>query len=86
MTTTVSIRVLKDHLSSYVRRIRAGEEVVLTSRHRPVARMLPIEEPGQDGVTGLRLLRWSGEKPCGGSQRPRVNNARAASMVLEDRG
>ena len=30
MTTTVSIRELKDRLSSYVRRIRAGEEPALT--------------------------------------------------------
>ena len=47
MTTTVSISDLRDHLSSYVRRIRAGEEVVLTFRQEPVARMLPLKNPAK---------------------------------------
>lgn len=84
MTTNVSIRDLKDHLSSYVRRVRAGEEVVLTSRRRPVARLLPVQEPGRDGSSALSLVHWSGEKPLGGSQRPRIEEASAASIVLED--
>lgn len=85
MTTTVSIRELKDHLSSYVRRIRAGEEVVLTSRRRPVARMLPVQEPGQGRPSTLPLVSWNGEQPLGGSRRPRVQGATAAEIVLEDR-
>jgi|GEM_PF-773377 len=85
MTTSVSIRELKDHLSSYVRRIRAGEHVVLTSRRRPVARILPIEESGGFGQPALSLVRWSREKPRGGSERPRIEDASAAGAVLEDR-
>jgi type IV fimbrial biogenesis protein FimT len=76
---------ISDHLSSYVRRIRAGEEIVLTSRHRPVARMLPIDEPAQGGISALRLVRWTGERPLGGTQRPQIENASAATVVLEDR-
>lgn len=85
MTTTVSIRNFKDRLSSYVRRIRAGEEVVLTSRNRPVVRMLPIDEPGVGELSALPLVSWNGEKPRGGSQRPRIEGAGAAGIVLEDR-
>jgi len=85
MTTTVSIRELKDHLSSYVRRIRAGEEVVLTCRRRPVARMLPVQEPDRARPSTFPLVNWNGEHPLGGSRRPRVRGATAAEMVLEER-
>ena len=85
MTTTVSVRELKDRLSSYVRRIRAGEEVVLTSRRRPVARMLPVNEPGPNGLPALPIITWSAEKPHGGGHRPRVKDASAAGAVLEAR-
>ncbi len=85
MTTIVSIRELKDRLSSYVRRIRAGEEVVLTSRRRPVARMLPVNDPGPNGLPALPLVTWSAEKPSGGRCRPRIRDASAAGAVLEDR-
>jgi prevent-host-death family protein len=84
-TTTVSIRELKDHLSSYVRRIRAGEEVVLTSRRRPVARMMPVNDPGCSGLPALPLITWSADKPRGGNRRPRIKDVSAARAVLEDR-
>jgi len=89
MTTKVSIRDLRDHLSSYVRRVRAGEEVVLTSRRRPVARILPVQEPSKgssdEGASALSLIHWSREKPLGGRQRPQIEEASAARIVLEDR-
>lgn len=85
MTTTVSIRELKDKLSSYVRRIRAGEEVVLTSRKREVVRMLPIAEPGEGALATLPLVSWNGQKPRGGRNRPRIEGRTAADIVLGDR-
>lgn len=85
MTTRVSIRDLKNHLSNYVRRIRAGEEVVLTCRRTPVVRMLPVSEPGTGGLAPVPLVRWNGEKPRGGSRRPSIDPAAATKMVLEDR-
>ena len=84
-TMTVSIRELTDRLSSYVRRIRAGEEVVLTSRRRPIARMLPVNDTGPNGLPALALVTWSAEKPRGGRRRPRSKDASAAEAVLEDR-
>jgi prevent-host-death family protein len=38
----VGIRELKAHLSEYVARVAAGEEVVVTDRGRPVARVVPF--------------------------------------------
>lgn len=38
----VGIRELRDHLSRYLDRVQAGEEVVVTDRGRAVARVLPM--------------------------------------------
>ena len=41
--TTVSR--LKMLLSAYLRRVKAGEEVLVTQRGRPIARLVPISSP-----------------------------------------
>jgi prevent-host-death family protein len=38
----VGIRDLKAHLSEYVARAAAGDEIVVTDRARPVARIVPF--------------------------------------------
>ncbi len=38
----VGIRALRDRLSEYVERVRAGEELVVTDRGRAVARLVPV--------------------------------------------
>jgi prevent-host-death family protein len=39
---TVNIGTLKDNLSSYLRDVRNGEEVIVQDRKKPIARILPI--------------------------------------------
>lgn len=39
----VGIRELKNGLSKYIDRVRAGEEVIVTDRGRPVARLSAID-------------------------------------------
>lgn len=41
--TRVGVRELRDHLSRYLERVRAGEEVVVTDRGRAVCRLLPMD-------------------------------------------
>lgn len=41
----VGIRELKNSLSSYVRRARTGELIVITDRGEPVARLVPPDLP-----------------------------------------
>ncbi|MET0921117.1 MAG: type II toxin-antitoxin system prevent-host-death family antitoxin [Acidimicrobiia bacterium] len=38
----VGVRELRNHLSKYLERVEAGEEVVVTDRGRAVARMVPL--------------------------------------------
>lgn len=39
------MRDLRDHLSRYLDRVPAGEELTVTDRGRPIARLVPVEEP-----------------------------------------
>ncbi|MEZ5377647.1 MAG: type II toxin-antitoxin system prevent-host-death family antitoxin [Acidimicrobiales bacterium] len=55
-TSEVGIRELKNGLSKYIDRVRAGEEVIVTDRGRPVAKLSPLD--ASDGR--LRELVASG--------------------------
>ena len=37
------VREVKNHLSAYLDRVRDGEEIVITDRGRPVARLTSVE-------------------------------------------
>ena len=41
----VGIRDLKNNLSRYVDRVRAGDEVIVTDHGRPVARLSALDRP-----------------------------------------
>lgn len=93
--TRVAITELKAKLSEYLAAIRAGEEVIVTDRGRPVARMLPIEGERELEARMDRLVRSGLVRP------PRVAKAvdvqalrkaapadpegRALAALLEDR-
>ena len=48
----------KTHLSSLLARVARGEEVLITKRGKPVARLVPAEQGTRAGVTGaIRDLR-----------------------------
>lgn len=94
----VSVRDLKANLSRYLKDARVGRDVIVTSRGRPVARLLalsaqPAAEPSSEEL--LRRLRLisgvrmgSGGKPLG-AKRPikiRSGQKNLAEIVLEDRG
>ncbi len=58
----VGVRELKASLSRYLRRVRAGETIVVTDRGRPVARIVPAGIP--EHVARLMAegrVTWSGK-------------------------
>jgi prevent-host-death family protein len=71
----VAIRELKNHLSKYIHRVQSGEELIVTSRGKPVARLMPPLEEKQvpmsekEAIKHLDTLPWvrpgSGTKPKG---------------------
>jgi len=57
-TMQVAVRELKDRLSELLRRAEAGEEIVVTSHGRPVARLGPVEPfAAANAAEALRRLR-----------------------------
>jgi prevent-host-death family protein len=48
--TTVSVDSLKTELSRYLRTVRGGEEVVVSSHNHPVAKLVPYEEASGAGI------------------------------------
>ena len=48
----VSIYEAKTRLSALLQAVGKGEEVVITNRNRPVARLVPIEKPRRRPVFG----------------------------------
>lgn len=59
---TVGIRELKNHLSAYVRKVEAGDVVIVTDRGRIVAELRPPGEPTYPGIHPglLELARRDG--------------------------
>ncbi len=43
----VKVSQLKDRLSEYLRAVEKGAEVVVTDRSRPIARIVPVAQPGR---------------------------------------
>ena len=94
-THEVSVRELKNRLSEYLRRVRAGSELIVTSRGEPVARLVPPaakpRDPEADALARIRALPWirpgSGAR-LKGAKYPiswKAGNDLASDMVLEDR-
>ena len=45
MATEVSVHEAKTHLSRLLRRVAAGEEIVIARSGKPVARLTPVTSP-----------------------------------------
>jgi prevent-host-death family protein len=43
MSGTVGVRELRQNLSVYLRRVKAGERLVVTERNLPVAELVPLD-------------------------------------------
>lgn len=96
---SAGIAELKAKLSEYLSRVKAGEEVLVTDRGKPVARLVPVEEgagPGDGAEQRARLrameraglLRLgSGRLPEGFFERERVSDPEGLlrKAVSEDR-
>jgi len=86
----IGIRELKDKLSATLARVRRGEAVTVTDRNRPVAVIVPARA-AEDAEAVVRTLArsgrlaWSGGKPLGLDDAPRVRGPSVSDAVVEDR-
>jgi len=56
---TVNVTALRNRLPEYLGRVRAGEEVAITSRGRVVARIVPDTDSSARAQQALKSLRGS---------------------------
>ncbi len=85
---TVAIRELKNRLSKYLRRVKAGERLVVTERGKPVAVISSAGSAVDEGIEAMvreRAARWGGGKPRGAMRPPRIKGPSVAQAVIEDR-
>jgi prevent-host-death family protein len=79
---------LKARLSRYLERVKAGHEVVVTDRGRPVAKIVPIAADVRRGSRRERLVREGLLVPGRGRVRPSLlrpaaGNAARGRAVLD---
>ena len=91
---TVRVSELKASLSRFLAYVKRGEEVVVTERGLPIARLVPLEKTEVDDDARLAALeragvvrRGSGRLPANFWRRPRPADpdARTLALLLEER-
>ncbi len=83
---TVGIKELKANLSSYVAKVKDGEEVVITEHGKKVAMVVAISPERRlvDTLMDSGRAKWSGGKPKGKSG-VKVKGTPVSDTVLEER-
>ena len=88
-----SVAELKAKLSEYIARAKAGEEVVVTERGRPVARLVPVRAEAATDARVQELVRAGLARAPEGPlpddfltrERPPDPTGRSLQLVLEER-
>jgi len=83
---SIGIKELKTRLSSYVDRVRHGEEVVITEHGKEVALVIPIsrERRAIKSLIDSGAAKWTGGKPEG-LENVRIKGKALSKTVLEER-
>ena len=85
---TVGIKQAKSRLGEYLRKVSAGERVVITDRGKPIAE---ITKPRAEGNERLEAMVrdgeafWSGGKPKGSKKPAKLRGSSVSDAVIEDR-
>jgi prevent-host-death family protein len=85
----VGTRELKNKLSEYMRRVKAGQVVTVTERGKAIGQIIPIKAGTQErlqAVVDAGIAEWNGQKPK--SYKPKAINRgprQVSDLVSEDR-
>ena len=90
MSRTVPVSQAKARLSEYLRQVRGGEEVVITERGRPIARLVPVadREPHLADLERRGLLRVADAELADdflAKKRPKATGGSVLDALLEER-
>lgn len=97
VTMTASVRQLKSQLSRYLKKAKAGEDVVITSRGKAIARLVPITEDEEElsleeidrrlaTIPGIILSRRKGPMRLPKPIKFKRRGKSLSEIILEDRG
>ena len=89
----VAIRELKNHLSKYLKQVQTGEEIIVTTHGKPIARFCQLEPTEElSSANSLQNILWvrkyKNGKPMGlpANQRIKLSPGKSLSdIMLEDR-
>jgi prevent-host-death family protein len=85
----VGTRELKNRLSQYLRRVKAGETLVITEHGRPVGQIFPIQSGEADQLkmlTAANLVEWNGSSlPPYQPQAVNTGKGLISDLVVEQR-
>jgi prevent-host-death family protein len=63
---SIGVRELRQNASRYLSRVAEGEQIEITERGRPVARLVPItDDPWQDLITAREVVPGSRQLTVG---------------------
>ena len=89
---SVNIADLRDRLTQYLKEVRAGEEVVIRDRQRPIAKIVPLagaDDDAEDTELVAAGLMRKGDRSLPASfwrvRRPAVSLRAAAAALSADR-
>lgn len=91
---TAAVSKLKASLSEYLARVKAGEEVVVTERGKPIAKLVPIRDDGATIAPHLLDLARAGLVRLGSGRlperfwklpRPRDRRGAAVQALVDER-
>ena len=89
---STNIADLRNHLTRYLQEVRAGEEIIVRDRQRPIARIVPFTVEGEDAdeaalIAGGLMRKGSGRLAPSfwKTRRPSIAPQQAAAAVSRDR-
>lgn len=86
---TVGTRELKNKLSEYLRRVKAGETIIVTERGKVIGQIMPVAatlEGRMKALAASGFLEWSGKKLK--PHKPTIINTsdrQISDLISEDR-
>jgi prevent-host-death family protein len=89
---STNIADLRNRLTQYLQEVRAGEEIVVRDRQRPIARIVPFTVDDDDAddaalIAGGLMRKGSGTLPASfwNARRPRMALGVAVAALRADR-
>ncbi len=85
----VGTRELKAKLSEYLRRVKAGETIIVTERGRTIGQITPVQptvEKRMEALVKSGVAEWNGKKYQ--PQKPAAQNRgrkQLSDLIIEDR-